>query len=110
MAIVLENPFTPPTPVYDKVHLDYLTITLEKTNYSKAQIQARVRLYATDPSTNEKTFSPETRDISIADCEAFAMSLAQSGDMRGASAMNNIKELVAFLVDTSTDLGKTTVE
>lgn len=109
MPIILDTPFVPPAPSYDKIHLDHLTITLERTNYAKTQIQARVRLYYQDPDTGDKTFSPDTRDISITDGEQWMMSLAIQGDMRGIEVANAIKQLVALLVATETDLGNASI-
>lgn len=109
MPILLNSPYTPPVPTFDRVHLDSLVIALDKTDYAKTNIQARVRLYYQDPVTNVKTFSTETRDISIPDAELWAIGLAQQGDMRGVSAAGYIKEIVALLVATQTDLGASTV-
>lgn len=108
MPVLLTNPYVPPSPSYDKVHLDHMTITLERTNYAKTQIQARVRLYYQDPTTGEKTFSPDTRDVVIDDGEQWATALAMQGDMRGAEAANAIRQIVALLVSTSTGLGNAT--
>jgi hypothetical protein len=105
MPVILETPFSPPVPTYDRIHLDHLTLTIEKSSYAKAQIQARVRMYYQHPETNEKFFSQDYKEIFIGDAEAFAMNLAQVGDMRGISAMNNIAELVGILVETQTNLG-----
>lgn len=109
MPVVLQNPYVPAVPTYDKIHLDHITITLEKTQYAKAQIQARVRPYYQDPDTGEKSFSPDAQTIVIDDAEAFAIELAGQGDMRGVDAMNNIKAIVAFLVETKTSLGSTQI-
>jgi hypothetical protein len=109
MPIILTNPFVPPAPNYDKVHLDHLTIVQEKTTASKATVQARVRLYHQD-ANGEKHFAPETRDIAIDDAESFALTLLYAqGDTRGAQAMEHVKALVALLVETGTDLGQTVV-
>ena len=108
MPVLLTTPFVPPAPSYDKVHLDHLTVTLERTTYAKTQIQARVRLYYQDPVTGDKTFAPDTRDVSILDGEQWATALAMQGDMRCVEAANAIKQIVALLVATETDLGNTT--
>jgi hypothetical protein len=110
MPIVLQNPYTPTVPTYDKIHLDHMTVSLEKTVYAKTQIVARVRPYYQDPVTGEKSFSPDHREIVIDDAEAWAVQKAQTtGDMRGIEAANHIKAIVALLVETSTDLGSTTL-
>lgn len=109
MPIVLQTPYVPSVPTYDKVHLDHLTITLERTVYAKAQIQARIRMYYQDPVTLEKHFSPDSKDIVIGDAEQFAVSLFQNGDTRGIEAMEHVKAIVAFLVETQTEFGATTI-
>ena len=110
MPVILQTPYTPNVPTYDKIHLDHLTVSLEKTNYAKTQIVARLRPYYQDPVTNEKTFSPDTKDVVIEDAEAWAIAMAQtSGDMRGVEAGNHITSIVALLVETSTNLGTTQV-
>lgn len=109
MPITLTTPYIPAVPQFDKVHLDCLTIALEKTDYAKTNIQARVRLYYQDPISNVKTFSQETREISIPDAEAWAIQLAGQGDMRGVTAAGYIKEIVALLVATQTEFGNSTV-
>lgn len=109
MPIVLNSPYTPVVPSFDKIHLDSLVIALEKTEYAKAQIQARVRLYSQDPVSGIKTFSQEVREISIPDAEAWAISLAQQNDMRGLTAAGHIKEIVALLVATQTEFGNSIV-
>lgn len=109
MPITLTVPYVPSVPTFNKVHLDALSIALEKTDYAKTNIQARVRLYYQDPVTNVKTFSTETQEVSIPDAEAWAVSLAQQGDMRGVNAAGYIKEIVALLVATQTTLGASTV-
>jgi hypothetical protein len=105
MPVVLQTPYTPTVPTYDKIHLDHLTIVLEKTNYSKTSIQARVRPYYQDPVTMEKLFSPDSHEIYIDDADAWAYGLATNGDMRGAEAGGHIKAIVALLVETQTTLG-----
>lgn len=109
MPILLNTPYVTPVPTFDRVHLDSLVIALDKTDYAKTSIQARVRLYHQDPITGIKSFSTETRDVSIADAELWAIGLAQTGDMRGVTAAGYIKEIVALLVATQTDLGTSTV-
>jgi len=109
MPITLNSPYIPNVPQFDKIHLDALTIALEKTNYAKTNIQARIRMYYQDPVTGAKTFSTETREISIPDAEAWAIELAGQADMRGIQAAGYIKEIVALLVSTQTDLGNTVV-
>jgi hypothetical protein len=109
MPIVLQNPYVPSVPAYDKIHLDHLTIVLEKTNYSKTSIQARIRPYFQDPETGEKSFCPDSKEIYIDDAEAWAIEKAQTtGDMRGVQAGDLIKQIVALLVETQTDLGGVT--
>lgn len=109
MPVVLQTPVVPNAPSFDKIHLDALTIALEKTNYAKTTIQARVRLYYQDPVTGNKTFSSETREIAIDDAEAWAVALAGSNDLRGVQAAQYIKEIVALLVSTHTEFGSSTV-
>lgn len=109
MPITLQTPYVPAVPQYDKVHLDHLTITLEKTDYAKTQIQARMRLYYQDPVSGAKTFSTETREIYIPDAEAWAIQLAGSGDNRGLDAAGYIKEIVSLLTATQTNLGDSTI-
>lgn len=104
MPIVLQTPVVPAVPSFDKIHLDFFTITLERTNYARAVIQARVRLYYQDEQGN-KIFSTDTQDISIDDAEQFAIQLAQQGNMNGVSAMQHIKELVALLTVQCTTYG-----
>lgn len=109
MPITLTTPYVPEVPQFDKIHLDCLTIALEKSEYAKTNIQARLRLYYQDPVSGVKTFSTETREISIPDAEAWAIGLAGQGDMRGITAAGYIKEIVALLAGTQTDLGTSTV-
>ena len=109
MPVTLNTPYVPPAPTYDKIHLDHLTITLERTDYAKTQIQARVRMYYQDPNTGVKTFSPDTKEVSILDAEQWVTNLAVQGDMRGVQAADAIKQIVALLVAAATDLGDTTV-
>lgn len=104
MPVVLETPYTPPAPDYDKIHLESLLVLLEQTDYAKTQIQARIRPYYQD-ETGHKVFSPESRDILVEDAEKWVTELAQQGDMRGVEAGNHIKSIVALLVATKTDLG-----
>lgn len=108
MPVVLQNPYVPAVPSYDKIHLDHLTITLERTDYAKTQIQARVRPYYQD-AEGKKTFSPEAQEIFIDDADAWAAQLAGTGDMRGVTAGDHIKAIVGLLVDTRTDLGSTEI-
>lgn len=109
MPVILTTPFVPTAPVYDKVHLDHMTVTLEKTDYAKTQIQARIRLYKQDPETGVKTFSTETHDIFIEDAVVWATDKAmQNGDMRGIDAGNHITSIVALLVEICTNLGGAT--
>lgn len=109
MPIILETPYTPASPEYNKIHLDHLTITIEKTDYARTQIQARVRPYIQDPITGVKTFSSAATEIVIDDAEAWATELAMAGDMRGAEAANYIKLIVSLLVETKTTFGSTSV-
>lgn len=104
MAITLENPYTPPAPTYDKVHLDHLTITAEQTDYGKVQIQGRVRLYFQDEN-GVKIFAPDTRDIVVEDAMQLAISLAAGGDNRGVDAVVHITSLVMLLIELKTPLG-----
>lgn len=107
MPVTLQTPYTPPAPNFDKVHLEHLVISLEKTNYAKTQISARFCLYALDENNN-KIFSDEKWEIFIEDAAAFMLDLAQNGDMRGVQADESIRQLVAFLVETKTNLGVAT--
>jgi hypothetical protein len=109
MPVVLTTPYTPTVPTYDKIHLDHITIVLEKNNYAKTSIQARVRPYYQDPNTGEKTFSPDATEIYIDDAVQWAVNLAQVSDMRGIEAEGHIKAIVALLVETETSLGGTTI-
>lgn len=109
MPVVLSTPVVPNVPSYDKVHLDSLSITLDRTDYAQTHIQARVRLYYQDPNTLVKTFSLDTYDIVIDDAEAWATALATGGDMRGVDAGTAIRQIVALLVATETTLGNSTV-
>ncbi len=104
MPVVLQTPHVPNAPAYDKVHLDHFTIVLEKTQYAKAQIQARVRLYYVDEN-GVKVFSDETKEISISDAEAWVLELDSQGNGRGVEAMEHIKAIVALLVETCTPYG-----
>lgn len=104
MPVVLENPYTPPTTAYDKIHLESLFVLLEATDYARTQIQARIRPYYRD-AEGHKVFSPESRDILVDDAEKWITELAQHGDLRGVEAGNHIKSIVALLVATKTDLG-----
>lgn len=110
MPVILNSPYVPPTPTYDKIHLDHFTLTRERTDYSKTQIQARIRLYYQDPTTGKKHFSPDTRDIVVEDAEAWVLQLGQAGDLRGIASEEHIKNIVALLVETKTDLGSAQVE
>lgn len=105
MPVILNSPYVPPAPAYDKIHLDSFTLTRQRTDYSLTQIQARIRLYYQDPATGKKYFSPDTRDIVIDDAEAWIVQLGQAGDLRGIAAEEHIKNIVALLVETKTDLG-----
>lgn len=109
MPITLASPYAPAVPSFDRVHLDALTVALEKTDYAKTQIQARVRLYSQDPVSGVKTFSQEVREINITDAEAWAIGLAQQSDMRGVTAAGYIKEIVALLISTQTEFGSSVV-
>ncbi len=108
MPVILTTPYVPTVPQYDKVHLDHLTITLEKTDYAKTQIQARVRMYY-QGEDGVKHFCPEHKEIVIDDAQAWVMQLAMQGDMRGVEADTHIKSIVALLVETQTNLGGTSV-
>jgi hypothetical protein len=108
MPVILNTPYVPSVPQYDKVHLDHLTIMLEKTDYAKTQIQARVRMYY-QGEDGVKHYSTEHKEIFIDDAGAWVMQLAMGGDMRGVEADNHIKAIVALLVETMTNLGTTTV-
>lgn len=108
MSIDLNTPFVPQVPQFDKIHLDFLNIVIEPTDYAKATISGRVRLYSIN-AQNQKVFSQETWDINVADAEKYATELAILGDMRGISAIQQITSLVSLLVDTTTTLGNTTV-
>jgi hypothetical protein len=108
MPVILNTPYVPTVPQYDKVHLDHLTIMLEKTDYAKTQIQARVRMYY-QGEDGVKHFSSEHREIFIDDATSWVTQLAMGGDMRGVEADNHIKAIVALLVETMTDLGETQV-
>jgi hypothetical protein len=108
MPVILNTPYVPSVPQYDKVHLDHLTIMLEKTDYAKTQIQARVRMYY-QGEDGVKHFCPEHKEIFIDDAGAWVLQLAGAGDMRGVEADNHIKAIVALLVETMTNLGTTTV-
>lgn len=104
MPVVLQTPHVPNVPVYDKVHLDHFTIVLEKTQYAKAQIQARIRLYYVDEN-GVKIFSDDAREINITDAEAWVLDLHSQGNERGVEAMEHIKAIVALLVETCTPYG-----
>ena len=108
MPVILNTPYVPEVPQYDKIHLDHLTITLEKTDYAKTQIQARVRMYY-QGQDGVKHFSSESKEIFINDAAAWVTQLAMQGDMRGVEADNHIKAIVALLVETQTTLGSTLV-
>ena len=109
MPVVLSAPYVPTVPTYDRIHLDHMTIVLEKTNYAKTSIQARIRPYYQNEA-GEKTFCPDSKEIYIDDAEAWAIQKAQStGDMRGVEAANHIKAIVSLLVETQTDLGDTEI-
>lgn len=108
MPVLLTNPYVPEVPQYDKIHLDHLTITLEKTDYAKTQIQARIRMYF-QGEDGVKHFSSESKEIFIDDAQAWVVQLAMQGDMRGVEADNHIKAIVALLVETQTNLGSTSV-
>lgn len=108
MPVILNTPYVPTVPQYDKVHLDHLTITLEKTDYAKGQIQARVRMYH-QGEDGIKHYSSDHKEIFIDDAAVWVTQLAMEGDMRGVEADNHIKAIVALLVETNTNLGTTTV-
>jgi hypothetical protein len=108
MPVSLNTLYVPEVPSYDKVHLDHLTITLEKTDYAKTQIQARVRMYYQD-NLGRKFFSSEHRDIFIEDAEVWITTLNENGDTRGLEAEAHIKGIVSLLVETQTTLGETTI-
>ena len=110
MPVVLQTPYTPSVPTYDKVHMDHLTITLERTEYAKTRIQARVRPYYQDPVTGKKSFSPEHTEIAIDDAEQWIIGLAQQGDLRGVEAEVHIKSILALLVETCTSLGNANIQ
>ncbi len=108
MSINLSVPYVPKVPQFDKIHLDFLNIVIEPTDYAKTSIVGRVRLYALNEQ-NEKVFSQETWDINVSDAEQFATQLAIQSDMRGVVADQHIKSLVALLVETTTTLGNAQV-
>jgi hypothetical protein len=108
MPVILNTPIIPAVPEYDKVHLEHLIVTLEKTNYAKTQITAKLRPYYQDSNGN-KIFSTDAVDILIEDAEQWITQLALQGDMRGVEANDHIKAIVAFLVETKTNFGTTTI-
>ena len=108
MSIDLIVPYVQKVPQFDKIHLDFLSIVIEPTEYAKATISGRVRLYSIN-AQNQKVFSQETWDINVPDAEKFATELAIIGDMRGVTADQHIKSLIALLIETTTSLGNATV-
>lgn len=108
MPVKLVTPVQEAAPIFDEIHLENLVISLEQTAYGKAAVKARLRLYRREVD-GSKTFDTKFTDITIADAEAWATESALAGDMRGANAVNNIKALVALLVETNTAYGATVV-
>jgi hypothetical protein len=108
MPVILNTPVERPVPTYDKVHMDSLIISIERTDYAKAALKMRLRLY-TGADGGTKEFDTAYKDIEIPDVEKWVMDHIQNGDMRGAAAMQNIKEIVALMVETESPWGNAVV-
>jgi hypothetical protein len=106
MPITLETPVVLETPiVFEKLHLDELTITLERTQAAKVSLLMRVTPYTI--INGQKVFAEsKTLTTSVPDAEQLAATLAAGGDMRGVQAIQQVEELVALLVEATTNLGE----
>lgn len=109
MPVNLTTPIVPSVPSYDKVHMDNLVISIEKTDYGKITLQARIRLYYQDSITGIKTFSDDFKEIYIEDTQVWITEKAAQGDMRGVEAATKIKEILSLIVATQTNWGNSTI-
>ena len=108
MAVTLVVPFQPEVPVFNMVHMENLTISIEQNNYAKSALIARLRLYYID-ANGDKVFDKAFTDVSIPDAQKWAVDAALLGDMRGVQAANNITALLALIVETQTGYGSAVV-
>lgn len=108
MPVSLEVPVTPTIPVFDKVHMEGLNISIECTDAAKSALKMRLRLYSAD-ANGVKTFDTNFYDVEIPDVEAWVVSHVAAGDTRGAQAMQHIKEIVALIVETESPWGNAVV-
>ena len=108
MPVSLVDPVKPTIPVFDKVHMEGLNISIECTDAAKSALKMRLRLYSVD-GKGVKTFDTEFHDVELADVEAWVMGRVANGDTRGAQAMQHIKEIVALIVETESPWGNAVV-
>lgn len=98
MALILvDSPITNPAVVFDKLHLEHLSISCAKTNEASATISIHMRPYFTDTNGN-KVFSDRIISGNIADAYAAADALAAQGDTSLSTINEQMKQIVADFV------------